>query len=256
MSVSDELERAEKWCEGALLPTSLDSLWYERMGETAKGQSEYGLAISKFTRAIELENPSLSCFKGLAESYYENNELLSACSSMEKVLSLVKAAEPPDKEEMTSIYLRLANWYTQLQQPERAVTHYEQALEASPDNQDALSGILTIRIASGPEEKTHDFVIAMKEPNSKESGLSRLASTLLSQAEDCSYESPLRSLILICSSRQDCMTALLEAMDQAINAAREQKLDFKLQVLLLHRGVAAIHNDRQNDEVLSQAISL
>lgn len=256
MIVSKELERAEKWCQDVLSPTSRDSLWYERIGETAQGQSEYSLAISKFTSAIESENPSLGCFKGLAESYYENDELLSACSSMEKALSLVKAAESPDKEELTSIYLRLASWYIQLQQPERAVTHYEQALEVSPNNQDALSGILTIRIDSGPEEKTHAFVIAMNEPNSKEPGLSRLASTLLSQADDYGYGSPLRSLILICSSRQDCMTALLEAMDQAINAAREQKLDFKLQVLLLHRGVAAIYNGRQNNEALSQAVSL
>ncbi|PON26694.1 hypothetical protein TGAM01_v204195 [Trichoderma gamsii] len=256
ISVSEELERAEKWCEEALLPSSLDSLWYERMGETAKAQSEYNLAISKFIRATELENPGLGCFKGLAESYYENDELLSACSSMEKALSLVKAAESPDDEEMTRIYLRLANWYTQLQQPEGAISHYEHALETCPDNQDALTGILTIRIDSGPEEKTHDLIIAMNEPNSKQPGLSRLASTLLSRAEDYSYESPLRSLILICSSRPDCMAVLLEAMDQAINAAREQRLDFDLQVLLLHRGLAAIHKDGQNDEALLQAISL
>lgn len=112
---------------------------------------------------------------------------------MEKALSLVKAAESPDNEELTSIYLRLASWYIPLQQPERAVTHYEQALEVSPDNQDALSGILTIRIDSGPEGKTHAFIIAMNEPNSKEPGLSRLASTLLSQADDYGYGSPLRS---------------------------------------------------------------
>jgi tetratricopeptide (TPR) repeat protein len=256
LSVSEELERAEKWCEDALLPTSLDSLWYERMGETAKAQSDYSLAISKFTRATELENAGLGCFKGLAESYYENDELLSACSSMEKVLSLVKAAELPDEEAITLMYLRLANWYTQLQQPEGAISHYEHALETCPDNQDALSGILTIRIDSGPEDKTHDLIIAMNEPNSKQPGLSRLASTLLSQARNYSYESPLRSLILICSPRQDCMAVLLEAMDQAINAAREQKREFELQVLLLHRGVAAIHNGGQNEDALSQAISL
>lgn len=226
------------------------------MGDTAKAQFDYSLAISKFTRAIELENPGLGCFKGLAESYYENDELLSACSSMEKALSLVKATESPDNEEMTRIYLRLANWYTQLQQPEGAVSHYEHALETCPDNQDALSGILTIRIDSGPEEKTHDLIIAMNEPNSKQPGLSRLASTLLNQAEDYSYENPLRSLTLICSSRQDCMAVLLEAMDQAINAARDQNLDFKLQVLLLHRGVAALHCGSHNDEALSQAVSL
>ncbi|KAK1244073.1 hypothetical protein MKX08_002211 [Trichoderma sp. CBMAI-0020] len=256
ISVSEELERAEKWCQDILLPTSLDSLWYERMGETAKAQSEYKLAISNFKRAIGLENPGFGCFKGLAESYYEKDELLSACSSMEKALSLVKEAESPDNEEMTRIYLRLADWYTQLQQPEGAISHYEHALETCPDTQDALSGILTIRINSGPEEKTHELIIAMNEPNSKQPGLSRLASTLLSQAEDYSYESPLRNLILICSSRQDCMAVLLEAMDQAINAAREQEQEFKLQVLLLHRGVAAIHNGGQNDEALSQAISL
>lgn len=256
MSVSEELERAEKWCEDALLPTSLDSLWYERMGDTARAQSEYSLAISKFTRAIELENPGVGCFRGLAESYYENDELLSACSFMEKALSLVKATESPNNDEMTNIYLRLANWYTQLQQPEGAVSHYEHALETSPDNQEALSGILAIRIDSGPEEKTHDLIIAMNEPNSKQPGLSRLASTLLSQAEDYSYESPLRSLILISSSRQDCMAVLLEAMDQAINAARDQKREVELQVLLLHRGVASIYKGDKHDNALSQAVSL
>ncbi|KAL7919138.1 hypothetical protein ACQKWADRAFT_329980 [Trichoderma austrokoningii] len=240
MSFSEELERAEKWCQGALLPASLNSLWYERIGETAKAQDEYSLAISKFTRAIESDNPSFGCFKGLAESYYENDELLSACSLMEKALGIVKAAEPLDNEDTISIYLRLADWYTQLQQPEGAISHYEQALEISPDNQDALSGILAIRIDSGPEEKTLDLVIAMSEPNSKQPGLSRLASTLLSLAEDYSDESPLRSLILICNSRKDCMAVLVEAMDKAINAALEQKQEFKLQVLLLHRGVAAI----------------
>jgi tetratricopeptide (TPR) repeat protein len=256
MSISEELERAEKWCEDVLLPTNLNSLWYERMGETAKAQAEYRLAISKFTRATELENPNLGCFKGLAESYYENDELLSACSSMEKALTLVKAAESPDTEEITRIYLRLANWYTQLQQPDRALTYYEQAIEVSPDNQDALSGILTIRIDSGPEEKTRDLIVSTNKPAPEESGFSRLALTLLNEAEDYSYGSPIRSLIRICSARQDSMTALLDAMDQAITLARAQKLDFKLQVLLLHRGVAAIHNNNQNEEASLQAVSL
>jgi tetratricopeptide (TPR) repeat protein len=255
MSLSEELETTERWCKEVLLPNSLDSLWYERLGETARRKSALDVAISKFTNATDLDNPTISSIKGLAESYYENDELLSACSSMEKALSMVKEAESPDKDELTSIYLRLASWYIQLQQPERAVTHYEQALTVDPTNQDALNGILVTRLDSGPEEKTQDYIVTMSKLDSKEPNLSQLASILLSLADDFSYGGPLRNLIVICGSRQTCMTALLEAMDQAINAAREQKIEFKLQVLLLHRGLAAVYNDQQNDQSLSQAVS-
>lgn len=255
MSVAEELERAEKWCEAVLSPKSLDSLWYERLGESALGQSEFGLAISKFTRATESDNPSLNCFKSLAESYYENDELLSACSSMEEALNMVKAVEPPDKNELTRIYLRLAYWYSHLQQPERAIMHYQQTLDVDPTNQDALSGILITSIGSSSEETTQDLILNMSKRSSKEPGLYQLASTLLNQADDFSFGAPLRSLIQICRSRQDCMATLIEAMDQAIEAARKEDQKIELLVLLLHRGIATLYNDGQNYQSQSQAVT-
>ncbi|EHK18004.1 uncharacterized protein TRIVIDRAFT_122489, partial [Trichoderma virens Gv29-8] len=254
MTAVEELERAEKWCEEILSPKTLDSLWYERAGEAARWQHEYDLAISKFTKAGECANPSLSCFKGLAESYFENDELLSACSSMEKVLNMVKEAEPLDKDELISIYLRLAYWYSQLQQPERAITHYQQVLEMDPANQDALSGVLTTTITSSAEQATHELILSMSKLNSKEPGLYQLASTLLNQGLDFSYSAPLRNLVQICRSSEDCVAALIEGMDQAIEAARKQNLKIELLVLLLHRGLATLYNDWQKYRPRSEAL--
>lgn len=236
-------------------PKSLDSLWYERIGESARKVSEYDLAILKFKKATELENPTLSLFKSLAETYYDNDELLSACSSMEKALDMVIAAESPDKDEMTSIYVRLASWYSQLQQPERAVTHYQQALEVDPTNQDALSGMLITLISSGFEDKIQDLILKMSKLASKDADLSQLASTLLSQLGDYSYDAPLRGLVFICGLRQDCMDALLEAMDQVIEVAKKRNLDFEILVLFFYRDLAALHNDWRNDQALSRTVS-
>lgn len=252
--VSEQLERAEKWCEEILSPKTLDCLWYERLGEAAQSYSDIDSAISKFTKATECDNPSLNCFKSLAEAYYENDELLSACSLMEKALEMVNAAETPDQGELTSIYLRLAFWYNHLQQPERAIMHYQMVLKVDPSNQDALNGILTTSIESSPEQATHDLILEMSKLSSKEPGLYQLTSTILSQALDFSYGAPLRSLISICLSHQSCIDALREAIDQAIEAARKQDLKIELLVLLLHRGLASLYNDLQHSQSSSQAI--
>ncbi|KAM6485833.1 hypothetical protein HDV62DRAFT_403210 [Trichoderma sp. SZMC 28011] len=253
--IPETLEAAEKWCEEILSPKTLDCLWYERLGEAAQYFSDTDLAISKFIKATECDNPSLSCFKSLAEAYYDNDELLSACSMMEKALELVNAAETPDQSELTSIYLRLAFWYNHLQQPERAIMHYQKALEVDPANQDALNGMLTTSIASSSEQATHDLILEMSKLSSKEPGVYQLTSTILSQASDFSYTSPLRSLISICLSHQSCMDTLREAMDQAIEAARKQELKIELLVLLFHRGLASLYNeDLQHSQSSSQAI--
>lgn len=97
---------------------------------------------------------------------------------------MVKAAESPDNDELTNIYLRLAFWYSHLQQPESAIMNYQQALEVDPASQAALSGILTTNITSNSEQTAQDLIIRMSKLDSKEPGLCQLASTLLNQAAD------------------------------------------------------------------------
>ncbi|KAK0761408.1 hypothetical protein N5P37_006358 [Trichoderma harzianum] len=254
-AISEELEAAEKWCEEMLSPKTLGSLWYERLGEAARYYYEPDWAIVKFTKASECDDASISCFKSLAEAYYDNDELLSACSSMEKALDVVNAAETPDKEELKSIYLRLAFWYNHLQQPDRAIVHYEKALEVDPDNQEALSGILTTSIASGAEQTIYDLILNMSKLSSKEPGLDQLASTILDQSLDYSYKAPLRTLVHRCLSQQSCMAALLDATDQAIEAARKKGMEIELLALLLLRGLASLFNDLQDSQSSPQAVA-
>ncbi|KKP01684.1 hypothetical protein THAR02_06230 [Trichoderma harzianum] len=254
-AISEELEAVEKWCEETLSPKTLSSLWYERLGEAARYYYEPDWAIVKFTKASECDDVSISCFKSLAEAYYDNDELLSACSSMEKALDVVNAAETPDKDELKSIYLRLAFWYNHLQQPDRAIAHYEKALEVDADNQEALSGILTTSIASGAEQTIYDLILNMSKLSSKEPGLNQLASTVLDQALDYSYKAPLRTLVHRCLSQQSCMAALLEAVDQAIEAARKKGMEIELLALLLLRGLASLLNDLQDSQPSSQAVA-
>ncbi|KAK4085703.1 uncharacterized protein Triagg1_693 [Trichoderma aggressivum f. europaeum] len=229
-AISEELEAAEKWCQEILSPKTLGSL-------------------------CECADASLSCFKSLAEAYYDNDELLSACSAMEKALDVVNAAETPDKDELKIIYIRLAYWYNHLQQPDRAIVHYEKALEVDPDNQEALSGILTTSIASGAEQAVYNLILSMSKLNSKEPGLDQLASTLLDQALDYSYKAPLRTLVHRCLSQQGCMAALLEAMDQAIEAARKKGMEIELLALLLLRGLASLFSDLQHSQSSPQAVA-
>ncbi|KAL7932962.1 hypothetical protein V8C35DRAFT_305925 [Trichoderma chlorosporum] len=251
----EEIEEAENWCKEVLPPKVFGSLWYQRLGEAAQSFSDLETAISKYTKATECDSPKLSSFRRLAEAYYENEELLSACSSMEKALNLVKSTETPDKDELTSIYLRLAFWYSHLQQPESAILNYQQALEIDSANQEALNGLLTTTITSNSEQTTQDLILAMSKVDSKEPGLCQLASALLNQAGDFSHEAPLRSLIQICLSRQDCTDTLIEAIDQAIGVAREKSLKIELVVLLLHRGLAALHHDPESSSLAAQAIA-
>ncbi|PNP55504.1 hypothetical protein THARTR1_04334 [Trichoderma harzianum] len=254
-AISEELEAAEKWCEQILSPKTLGSLWYERLGEAARYYYEPDWAIVKLTKASECDDASLSCLKSLAEAYYENDELLSACSSMEKALDVVNAAETPDKDELKSIYLRLAFWYNHLQQPDRAIVHFEKALEVDPDNQEALSGILIISLASGAEQTIYNLILNMSKLDSKEPGLDQLASTLLDQSLDYSYKAPLRTLVHRCLSQQSCMAALLEAMDQAIEAARKRGMEIELLALLLLRGLASLFSDLQDSPSSPQAVT-
>jgi tetratricopeptide (TPR) repeat protein len=76
--------KAGKWAQKLLKVQSLDSLWYDQLGETYLALFEQKPAMDAFTEAIKLEHQNWRCFEGLVNAFAEKDNLRSAISEMEK----------------------------------------------------------------------------------------------------------------------------------------------------------------------------
>ncbi|KAJ7265862.1 hypothetical protein B0H12DRAFT_173738 [Mycena haematopus] len=96
------------WCQDFLWlpPSELDSLWYERLAE-ASLQYPNADTESLYQCAIEKENPSWLCYRGLGRTYFDTGETAKAITEVELALKKLvqEGATPKPEAKILSSYI-------------------------------------------------------------------------------------------------------------------------------------------------------
>ncbi|KAG5763416.1 hypothetical protein H9Q72_008480 [Fusarium xylarioides] len=251
------LDKAGRWCKCILRVTEEQSLWYERVGETARKVDEFDYAIAMFLKATKIPGVSWTCYKGLAQSYYQAGKLKDACASQKKALETLTDLKEPYPDEMWALNMDLGKWYFELKEPDQATVYYEKALEARQADE-TYYRVLEANLTSQSNDRTLDLVESMSHQTSTDGGISRLASALLLMAtEEDTYERYFTSLISLTAARDGMLGMVLKAMDEAIQLAADRELLFERSALRLYKGLAIYYYGHEADEnPLTSAVRL
>ncbi|KAF5237869.1 hypothetical protein FANTH_10583 [Fusarium anthophilum] len=242
------LDKAERWCKSVLQVPDDQSLWYERVGETARKVNEFDYAIAMLLKAAEVPGASWTCYRGLAESYHQSGKLKDACVSQKKALEILYDMKEPDPEDIWVTNMDLGKWYFELKEPEPATVYYEKALEAKPTDE-AYYRILEASLTSQSNDRTLDLVESMSHERSTNGFISRLGSALLLMATDeDTYERYFTRLLSLADSRDGLLGMVLNAMDEAIQLAADKELLFEKSALRLYKGLALYYYGKEADE--------
>ncbi|KAI7768372.1 hypothetical protein LZL87_012456 [Fusarium oxysporum] len=251
------LDKAERWCKSILQVTNEQSLWYERVGETARKVDEFDHAIAMFLKATKMPGVSWTCHRGLAQSYHQAGKLKDACVSQKKALEILYDLKEPNPDDIWVTNMDLGKWYFELKEPDQATVYYEKALEAKQADE-AYYRILEAKLTSQSIDRTLDLVESMSHEMSTNGGISRLGSALLLMATDeDTYERYFTSLLSLTASRDGMLEMVLSAMDEAIQLAADKELLFERSALRLYKGLALYYYGKEADEnPLASAVRL
>ncbi|KAI3579340.1 hypothetical protein IWW34DRAFT_739131 [Fusarium oxysporum f. sp. albedinis] len=251
------LDKAERWCKSILQVTDEQSLWYERVGETARKVDEFDHAIAMFLKATKMPGASWTCHRGLAHSYHQAGKLNDACVSQKKALQILYELKEPHPHDIWVTNMDLGKWYFELKEPDQATIYYEKALEAKPADE-AYYRILEANLTSQSNGRTLDLIETMSHETSTNGGTSLLGSALLLMATDeDTYEKYFTSLLSLTSSRHGMLGMVLSAMDEAIQLAADKELLFERSALRLYKGLALYYYGNEADEnPLTSAVRL
>ncbi|EXA35873.1 hypothetical protein FOVG_12995 [Fusarium oxysporum f. sp. pisi HDV247] len=242
------LDKAERWCKSILQVTDEQSLWYERVGETARKVDEFDHAIAMFLKATKMPGASWTCHRGLAHSYHQAGKLNDACVSQKKALEILYELKEPHPHDIWVTNMDLGKWYFELKEPDQATVYYEKALEAKPADE-AYCRILEANLTSQSNGRTLDLIETMSHETSTNGGTSLLGSALLLMATDeDTYERYFTSLLSLTSSRHGMLGMVLSAMDEAIQLAADKELLFERSALRLYKGLALYYYGNEADE--------
>lgn len=236
---------------------NLDSLWYERLGETYLSLFEEKSAIDAFTEAIKLDHKNWRCFEGLAMAFAEKDDLSSAVSEMEKALELLREIQERDESERESFprdLLLIADWHTELHQPERAIKYYQEATQVDPYKYEAYYQLFKTLVATSKEELAHALLRDLHENKSKDSPLSRLVAMLQPLVSDYWACDLVFGMMFATTQHTSLFTTILEDIDTAIELARNEKRISDLAALLLHKGIAVYHYDQSEKKAAESAL--
>lgn len=187
MSASDtwriDWDKVSDWCQRylGLSNSSLDSLWYEHLGEAAhwfRYPKEAKVAISYYKRAIDSDNPSWLCHRELGKAYSLQKTTSEAIKEIELALQEAEregATPKPEKKDITDLHLLLGDYICAdpAEDVQKALQHYLFACNSGDSNQAGQGqlGRLKAMLRFPGEEEATAFVQDILTRESEEGGM-------------------------------------------------------------------------------------
>ncbi|KAH7237095.1 uncharacterized protein BKA55DRAFT_543730 [Fusarium redolens] len=218
--------------------TNEQSLWYERVGETARKVDEFDHAIAMFLKATKMPGASWTCHRGLARSYHQAGNMNDACESMKKALEILTGLKDPNPNDIWVTNMDLGKWYFELKEPDLA----------TPADDEAYYRILEANLTSKSQDRALSLIESMSHDTSAKGGISRLGSALLLMAtDDETYDRHFTSILSLTASRDGMLGIVLNAMEEAIQLAADNDLLFERSALRLYKGLALYYYGDEAD---------
>jgi tetratricopeptide (TPR) repeat protein len=254
---TDTVAAAAKWVQRLYKVFTLDSLWYERLGETYISLYQFDLAIEALTQATKLENPHWNCFRRLAEalsSLGQQQDYPRVIECMDTVLDRLRKIREiqENKEEVTKNLIEALKQRARWQNGEDKVTTqacYQEVLALDPDDMDANYEILKNYLQTGQEESFGTHLNALSNRSPQESELSTLGRLLMhSVGYENGTDISIFDMIFRATQKSPLFDLLLDNMEDAITVARKENTVHELAALLLQIGIALYHFDQRGQK--------
>ncbi|KAI1172030.1 hypothetical protein F4777DRAFT_23270 [Nemania sp. FL0916] len=135
------------WCKDFLgLPDeALDSIWYERLAASAEFMgAATPVVLTLYKRALERENPSWLCHRGLGEARFNQDRTKDAIAEIERAISdaqLEGATPKAEEEDLVDLHLLLGKYAYAEGDMQKAADNYFLARQ-SIDTEKAMEGQL------------------------------------------------------------------------------------------------------------------
>lgn len=157
-----------QWCQNFLDLDNLelDSLWYERLAEAAANWTTgTDMAREYYQRALQLDNPSWLCYRGLGKTYFQQNQPKEAIAQVQMALDRAKekgATPEPKTKDIVNLHLLLGQYAEEAEDLQRATENFSIACERGSEDADqarvAKLGLLKARLKSADVESTREWL--------------------------------------------------------------------------------------------------
>ncbi|KAJ7678121.1 hypothetical protein DFH06DRAFT_1291418 [Mycena polygramma] len=254
-------DHVSAWCQAflGLSDSELDSLWYERLAEASSLQEQQGNnadTVSLYQRAIEKENPSWLCHRGLGRTHFDGGRIADAIAEVELALEEVAregATPKPDAKNIVELRLLLGQYNYEAGNAEKAAEHYELARD-SEDTEQARQGQLGYFKANLSLLDAAGTMQLLKGLLADDGGEAQMASVLKLIARDAEHDMLVSKVFTAAKADPDVMKGIVRAMETATrpNATETVGDDPFAEaeargVLLYDRGVAAYRYNISSD---------
>jgi tetratricopeptide (TPR) repeat protein len=266
VSDHDAVTGAAKWVQKLHKISALNSLWYERLGETFRILDLFDDAVETLTKATKLENANWTCSQNLAlalASRDNEGDLALAIAEMEKVLDTLRQTQStPENTEDTKLNLitnlkQMARW--QILQPtsnvDKSQECHDEILRIDPDDLEANYWTLDTLRRPGREQQFLESLEELSKRKSKDSELTVLGGLLIYMAtvEDRNI---IFELMFLATQKTSAFDVLMANLQDALELARKENLIDELPVLLLQTGIALYHFDQRDQKNPESALAL
>lgn len=244
--INDEIDwdRVSSWCQGFLrIPDSeLDSLWYERLAEAAVDTlgSTPEAALTLYRRALEKDNPSWICHRGMAEAFFRQDSRDEASAQIELALAAAErddATPKPEAKDFVDLRMRLGQYSFANGDMEKSAELYLQCIESEDAEQakKAQVGYLKARLRFPDEDGTRDYLRSLL-PSEGSDG--KMIDLLRLMALEYDHDTLVFKLFGVASKDAALLKDIVLAMETA-SSAPEPDGD---------RSTDALNDDELNDE--------
>ncbi|KAE9569619.1 hypothetical protein CGMCC3_g14171 [Colletotrichum fructicola] len=246
------------WCQGflGLSDSQIDSLWYERLAEATLSEGCGWDVISSFyDRALEQEDPSWLCYRGLGVASLARGRTQDAVAQLGRALdeaSKEAACPQPQPTDLAALHLLLGQCCHKTGGMRQAISHYSAAGEVGNSAQlmEGQLGQLRAALALEHAEKT----VEVLESIFPTGHTAEKAFGVLKQiAEDLDHESLVLGVFDVAKNNPELLSRIKAAMraatsnlspvqDRTIDTIEEADyhIDDEVRgVLLYDQGIAA-----------------
>ncbi|OBT80870.1 hypothetical protein VF21_00244 [Pseudogymnoascus sp. 05NY08] len=201
-----------------LQDTELNSLWYERLAEAAATQSSKADTVLLFyQRAIEKENPSWLCHRGLGITHFGQNQTQKAIKHIELALKEAEeegATPKPAAKDIDGLHLLLGQYNYSAGDVETAATHYS-AVRKSEDPARAKEGQLGYLKAVLKFQDAEGMRDLLKTTLATEDGKGRMVNILKMIARDADHDFLISKMFTVVKGHLDLLKGIVCIMETA-----------------------------------------
>ncbi|KAJ7619348.1 hypothetical protein FB45DRAFT_755212 [Roridomyces roridus] len=243
------------WCQSflKLSEKDLDSLWYERLAEAATSRAtetrvDPGTILALWKQAIDKENPSWRCYRGLGLAYFQQKKMGDAIEQMKLALEKAKQEAQDATDDVFDLNLLLGKFMLQTEQWKPAADYYREARNSKDPEQanSAQVGYFMARLQQDAGN-TRELLQECFAEEQIQQGIASVADILKTIARDSKRDELISKLFTVASSSDQLMQAVAQALkiattvsNRSLSKRSERLNEAKVRgVLLYHRGVVA-----------------